>query len=309
MKKHLAKDIWVEEFRPSNLKLVVMPKEDKEYFRKLIEEKQDIPNLLFLSPLPGSGKTTIAKILIQALNMKPLFIHSPTAKMDDVRNRLPSFCMGASKTRKVVVFDEADGLKKEVQKSLLPLIEEYKNVRFIFTANSIGKLSKTLISRTQMITFNWTAKDHREELIPQFSKMMKFFLKKKKIEADGEVVDQLVEKHWPDMRFITQKMEYFADKYGRIYGKILTEMFGVEEITHYIKTKSIFEIRELILNNNLNPEEVYHYLWTRFLDEVPTDSWGDIIEIVSEATKWNDTVSNPEIVMADALNQIKNVLK
>ena len=55
--------IWVEKYRPTKFEEMVLSDINRKYFKSL-QNKQDIPHLLFCSK-PGMGKTTAAKIIVK----------------------------------------------------------------------------------------------------------------------------------------------------------------------------------------------------------------------------------------------------
>lgn len=84
--------LWVERFRPKKLEDVIGNANLKETVRLWIEHK-DIPHILFFS-CPGTGKTSIAKILIDLIPCDSLMINASDENgVNDIRNKVQDFCM------------------------------------------------------------------------------------------------------------------------------------------------------------------------------------------------------------------------
>ena len=67
------KDLWTEKYRPSNVDgYVFRDNKQKEQVKQWITEGA-LPHLLF-SGAPGTGKTTLAKLLLNELNVSPMDI-------------------------------------------------------------------------------------------------------------------------------------------------------------------------------------------------------------------------------------------
>ena len=83
--------IWVEKYRPKKLEDYLGNPSLKEKAAKWIE-LQEIPHLLFHSRKPGTGKTTIAKLLTRGIKCDEMYINaSKERKLDDIRNKVNSF--------------------------------------------------------------------------------------------------------------------------------------------------------------------------------------------------------------------------
>ena len=104
------KDLWCEKYRPQTIKEYVFKDEhQKAQILKWIEEKT-IPQLL-LTGSAGTGKSTLAKVLFNELNINLLDIleinASRTNSIDDVRNKIVNFIqMIPFGDFKVVLLDE-----------------------------------------------------------------------------------------------------------------------------------------------------------------------------------------------------------
>ena len=147
-------DLWTEKHRPDTLDgYVFTDQHQRAQIEKWIAEK-DIPHLLF-SGAAGTGKTTLAKILIKAMDPHPYDLMQLNAsainRVDDVRETIYSFVSTMPfGTIKIVLLDEADYLSQSAQAALRNLMEENaQTVRFILTCNYAHKVIPALKSRCQ----------------------------------------------------------------------------------------------------------------------------------------------------------------
>ena len=99
-----------------------------------------VTNIILYSSTPGTGKTSIARILTDGYDVLKLNGSSENG-IDTIRNQVVSFATtmsledGAEKI-KVIYLDEGDGLSAQAWDALRETIEHYANsVRFIMTCN------------------------------------------------------------------------------------------------------------------------------------------------------------------------------
>ena len=98
--------IWTEKYRPTTLENYIGNTHIKEKIQQCINNN-DVPNLLLFGN-PGTGKSTICKILTNSIDCDYLWINaSDENNVDTIRNKVKSFAstMGF-KTWKIVVLDE-----------------------------------------------------------------------------------------------------------------------------------------------------------------------------------------------------------
>ena len=192
------KQLWVEAYRPKDIEGYVFRDEaQREQVKQWIREGT-IPHLLF-SGAAGIGKTTLAKILINALDIDTYDVLEINASrennVDNVRNNITNFVSTMPfGTFKIVLLDEADYLSPNAQAALRGVMEEYaQTARFILTCNYPHKIIPALHSRCQ--GFHIEKVDHTE-----FTARAATVLVTEGVEFDLDVLDSYVKATYPDLR-------------------------------------------------------------------------------------------------------------
>ena len=192
------KQLWVEQYRPKDIEGYVFRDEaQREQVKQWIKEGT-IPHLLF-SGTAGIGKTTLAKILINALNIDEYDVleinASRTNSVDDIRDSVVNFVSTMPfGDFKIVLLDEADYLSPNAQAALRGVMEEYsQTARFIMTCNYPHKIIPALHSRCQ--GFHIEKVDHTE-----FTARAATVLVTEGVEFDIDTLDSYVKATYPDLR-------------------------------------------------------------------------------------------------------------
>ena len=192
------KQLWVEKFRPADIEGYVFRDEtQREQVKQWIKEGA-IPHLLF-SGSAGIGKTTLAKILITALNIDEYDILQINASRDNgvdfIRTRIEGFVSTMPFGKfKIVLLDEADYLSPGAQAVLRGLMETYSDTaRFIMTCNYPHKIIPALHSRCQ--GFHIEKVDHTE-----FTARAATVLVTEGVDFDLDTLDNFVTSTYPDLR-------------------------------------------------------------------------------------------------------------
>jgi replication factor C small subunit len=192
------KQLWTEKYRPKTINDYVFRDEaQKNQVQGWIDQKS-IPHLLF-SGAPGVGKTTLAKVLLNVLEVDEYDILEINASrensVDTIRDKITGFVQTMPfGDFKVVLLDEADYISPNGQAALRGVMEMYANTaRFILTCNYPNRVIPALHSRCQGF--------HIEKLdITEFTTRVAKVMLDEEVTPDLDVLDSYVKATYPDLR-------------------------------------------------------------------------------------------------------------
>ena len=190
----LKHSLWVEKYRPSSLDNYI----GNDHLKSKVSvylESGDIPHLLLFGRA-GTGKTTLAKLLVNNIDCDYLYINaSDENSVDVVREKVKNFASTLGfKDMKVIILDECDYITPNAQAALRNLMETFsKNCRFILTCNYVERIIDPIQSRCQ--SFQIIPPDRK-----QVAQHLTNILTNESVEYDIEDIVTIVNGGYPDIR-------------------------------------------------------------------------------------------------------------
>ena len=292
-----------ERYRPTTLDGYVGNEQLKTTIAKYLEQN-DIQNYLFHGQA-GTGKTTLAKIVINNLDCESLYINASDERgIETIRDKVVGFASVASfKPLKVVILDEADFLTIQAQASLRNVIETYsKSTRFILTCNFIERIIDPIQSRCQTFKIQAPTKS-------DVAKHLVNILETEKTSFELEQIKSLVNQYYPDIRKMlntiqasTVKNTLNLDKSTLVSTSYMSDV--LKELT--LDKPNFTTIRQIIADANISDfDELYRFLYDNSNQYLPNKQ-GTVAMLINEHQYQSNFRIDKEINMCSLLQNIIN---
>ena len=304
----MSNTLWVEKYRPSNLDTYIGNEHLKDKVSVYLVSG-DLPHLLLYGKA-GTGKTTLAKILVKNIECDYLYINaSDENNVETVRTKVKNFAstMGF-KDYKIIILDECDYITPNAQAALRNLMETFsKHCRFILTCNFVERIIDPIQSRCQSF-----------QIIPpskkEVAKHIHNILLKENVMSDMKDLKVLIDSGYPDIRRVINSAQrnVVKDKLKLDTTSIIQNDYKLK-LLKILKTqdkKTAFkDIRQLLLDNKITD---FADLFRLLYDEV--DDWGkghvaECILVIARYELSDTQVVDKEINAMAMLIELLGVIK
>ena len=299
---NMENSLLVEKYRPSTLENYVGNENIKKSIAKYLDQN-DIQNLIFYGPA-GTGKTTLAKIIVKNLDCDHLYINASDERgIETIRDKVQGFAMVASfKPLKVVILDEADFLTIQAQASLRNIIETFsRTTRFIMTCNFVERIIDPLQSRCHVLKIvPPTKKDVARHLA--------WVLDQEKIRYEMQDLVPLINQYYPDLRKCINTIQLSTiDNDLKLDQSILVSSNYIDKVINELSNKADFKtIRQIIADANVDDfDELFKSLYEKANEYLPGKEGTATILINEHQYKSNFRIDK-EINIMSLIQQIIN---
>jgi DNA polymerase III delta prime subunit len=301
-------NLWVEKYRPTKLVDYV----GNEHLKSKVEgylETGEIPHLLLYGKA-GTGKTTLAKLIVKSIECDYMIINASSENnVDTVRNKVTNFASSMGfKPFKIIILDEFDYMTHNAQAILRNLMETFSaHCRFILTCNYVEKVIDPIQSRCQSFQI---VPPTKKDVAMQISKI----LKNEEIEFEVKDLVPIIDAAYPDIRKVINTCQL-----NSIKGKLKVDVQNLLENDYRNKIIDILsskddkrnkymKVRQALIDSKVTDfTDLYTMLYDK-VDEYGGENTANVILLLGDGVNKSAVAIDKEIPAAATLIQILNII-
>ena len=304
----LEHSLWVERYRPTKLENYI----GNEHLKSKVDvylKSGDMPHLLLFGRA-GTGKTTLAKMLVNSIECDHLYINaSDENSVDTVRNKVRNFASTIGfKDMKIIILDECDYITPNAQAALRNLMETFsKHCRFILTCNFVERIIDPIQSRCQSF-----------QIVPPSKKEVAMhlhnILSEENISRKTADVASLVDAGYPDIRrVINSAQRQVVDQMLIIDKQALLEndykLTLIEVLKNDNKKDAFKKIRKLLADSKVTDFSDGFRLLYDTLDDWASGHTAESILTLAEGQRDDIVVVDKEINFMATMVKLLTIIK
>jgi DNA polymerase III delta prime subunit len=310
--------LFTEKYRPSNLDELILPE------RVMSKFKDGLTQNVLLAGSPGTGKTSTAKAIVKQFGLPYIYINASTdTSVDVIRTRIMDFCSTMSilddqGKMKVVILDEVDGVSDQFFKALRATMEQFaSNSRFIATCNYVNKIPDPILSRFEVINFDFD-KAEESELTKKYIKRVYEICKKEGMTIEKPALVEFVRRNFPDLRTTLNKLQGYKSqgtqnitaedvkKFNSVYKDVFELVFN--------ETDPVKNYKQLVGEYSNRVDDVLQTLGAEFIEYIQTEQQTSVKYIpqiaitVAEHQAQRSLVIDPVITLLSCVYKIQTII-
>ena len=298
--------LWVEKYRSQTLEDYVGNENIKQTIGHYLKQN-DIQNFLFYGTA-GTGKTTLAKLIVNNLDCDFIYINASDENgIDTIREKVKGFASVTSfKPFKVIILDEADFITIQGQAALRNIIETFsRSTRFILTCNYIERVIDPLQSRCQVL-----------KIVPPSKQEIAYhimdILKKEEVEINANDLKSVINQHYPDIRKMLNTLQMSVNGNEIVVDKsiLVSNSYKNKMLTELCKptAKSFNNIRQIIADSNVSDfEDMFRFLYDNVEKYAPL-SVGEVVIYIEEYQYHSNFRIDKEINIMSLISRILTLI-
>lgn len=309
----LQEHMYEQKYRPTKLADCILPEQDRKTFEGMIKSGR-IGHTLLISKTPGTGKTTMARVLVNEIDAELYFLNGSSCTVDKVNDLIKFASTKTTKPGgKVIIIDEFD--RKRLQDSQLLMrgfMEEYShNCSVIITANNASGIIEAIKSRCTIVEFGRPTKEDKPRMMIEMIKRLIMICEQENVLIDGDEgkksIAALVKKQFPDLRSCVTTLNRYA-KTGKIdAGMLALETAAVKDLDELVaamRNKKFSAFRALVPNFAYDYPSFIKSFYNRMFTEVDSKSLPILIDAIGRNSRDYESCADIEIHITWLLTEI-----